>query len=326
MARVLVTGIVGQDGFYLAERLRVDGHEVHGLSRVGESDESSFTSSYPDVPIYYGDLADRDSLNSVVGKVQPQWIVNLGGISSVGYSWEFPFDTGVVSGLGAVALMEAARDIEGVRFLQASSAEIFGAPSESPQNEHSAIRPSSPYGAAKAYAHSMASVLRASGLHASTCILYNHESPRRPETFVTRKITMAAARISRGLQDTLELGNMDPEKDWGWAPDYVDAMVKVLEYPEPDDFVIATGVGHSVADFAAQAFAAVGIEDWRKYVVVNPEFVRPADPSRMLGDASKAATLLGWRPTVTFEEMVAKMVRYDLALIEAADNPSRADA
>lgn len=318
MSRVLVTGIVGQDGWYLSERLRADGHEVHGLTRRNERDEPDFVKAHPDVMIHYGDLADAASMRRVVDEVRPERVVNLGGISSVSYSWDYPFDTGVVSGLGAVALMEAARDLGNVRFLQASSAEIFGEATESPQDENTPIRPTSPYGAAKAYAHSMASVMRSIGLHASTCILYNHESPRRPETFVTRKITMAAARISRGLQDTLELGNLDTEKDWGWAPDYVDAMAKVLDHPEPDDFVIGTGIGHSVADFVEAAFTAAEVGDWRRYVTVNPAFVRPVDPTQMLGNASKAAEVLGWRPTVTFTDMVARMVEHDLALIDGS--------
>lgn len=318
MAKVLITGIVGQDGWYLTERLRRDGHEVHGLTRVGEQDEATFRLEYPDVALHYGDLADADSLRHVVETVQPDRIVNLGGISSVAFSWEHPVDTGVISGLGAVVLMEAARDLGGVRFLQASSAEIFGSAAAVPHTEATPIKPSSPYGAAKAYAHSMAQVLREQGLHASTCILYNHESPRRPDTFVTRKITMAAARISRGLQDRLELGNLDPQKDWGWAADYVDAMARVLDHDVPDDFIIATGIAHSVADFVAAAFQAVGIDDWERFVVVNPAFVRPTDPSVVIGDASKAHAELGWRPTVTFSEMVSTMVRHDLALLDVA--------
>jgi GDPmannose 4,6-dehydratase len=219
--------------------------------------------------------------------------------------------------MGAVALMESAHQVQErtgrpVRFVQASSAEIFGEPAVSPQTEATPIRPVNPYGAAKAYAHLMVDVYRHRDLHAVATILYNHESPRRPERFVTRKITSTVAAISEGRADRLVLGNLDARRDWGWAPDYVDAMVRAARAERPADFVVATGVSHSVHDFVAAAFARVGIEDWAGLVATDPEFVRPADPTDLTGDPTRARDLLGWEPTVGFEELVGRMVEADL--------------
>jgi GDPmannose 4,6-dehydratase len=199
-----------------------------------------------------------------------------------------------------------------VRVLQASSAEVFGLPAETPQTESTPIRPSSPYGAAKAFAHQLVAVYRQRGLHASACILYNHESPRRPETFVTRKITMAAARIAAGTQQTLSLGSLDVRRDWGWAPDYVDAMLRAIRHESADDYVIATGQSRSVRDFAAAAFAAAGVADWQSRIVVDPALIRPLEVTEQVGDATKARTVLGWAPTLSFEQLVAEMVNADL--------------
>jgi GDPmannose 4,6-dehydratase len=221
--------------------------------------------------------------------------------------------TGQVTGIAVAALLEAAARAPGeVRVLQASSSEIFGNPAVAPQDESTPLDPSSPYGAAKAYAHRMAQLARGRGRFVATAILYNHESPRRPETFVTRKITAAAARIAHGLQEVLELGDLTVERDWGWAPDYVDAMVQAVRHEEPDDYVVATGESHTVAEFVQAAFAAAGIDDWRSRVRVNPDFIRPAEISRMRGDASRAREVLGWAPTVSFDELVARMVEHDL--------------
>jgi GDPmannose 4,6-dehydratase len=206
-----------------------------------------------------------------------------------------------------------------VRFVQASSAEIFGRTSRVPQDETTPVRPLTPYGAAKAYAHHLVGVYRARGLHASSCILYNHESPRRPQTFVTRKISVAAARIARGLQDELAMGNLDARRDWGWAPDYVGAMMSAARDPLGRDYVIATGISHSVRDFVAAAFRAAGISDWEKYVTLDPRFARPSDAPELVGDSTRAREMLGWSPTVTFDEVVTRMVEHDLALLGRAD-------
>jgi GDPmannose 4,6-dehydratase len=264
-----------------------------------------------------GDLADTDAIRALVARVGPREIYNLGGVSSVATSWREPLLTAQVTGLGALGLMEAAHGLQEasgqpVRVLQASSAEIFGSPATSPQDESTPVRPTSPYGAAKAFAHHMAGVYRARGLPVSTCILYNHESPRRPETFVTRKISRGAAAIALGRSDELALGNLDAVRDWGWAPDYVDAMVRAVRAPVPDDYVVATGVPHSVRDFVAAAFAAAGVEDWERYVRIDPAFVRPDDPAVLCGDATRARERLGWSPTTTFDEVVEAMVRADL--------------
>jgi GDPmannose 4,6-dehydratase len=218
--------------------------------------------------------------------------------------------------------MESARQVQdkhgrAVRFVQASSAEIFGEPDTSPQDESTPIRPVNPYGAAKAYAHLMVDVHRRRGLHAVSAILYNHESPRRPPHFVSRKITSTVAAIAQGRADRLLLGNLDARRDWGWAPDYVAAMVRAARADQPRDYVVATGVGHTVRDFVAAAFAHVGIHDWEPYVATDPELFRPADPTDLTGDATLARTTLGWRPTVTFEELVGRMVDADLRALSA---------
>ena len=318
MTTALVTGVTGQDGSYLAERLLAEGVEVHGIVH-----SASTPSGGPAVPegvvVHVGDLGDGEGVARIVDDVRPDEIYNLGGISSVAYSWDHPVETGSVSGLGAVALFEAARraqDASGrpVRVLQASSAEIFGSPDRTPQDEQTSVRPLSPYGAAKAYAHQSAAVYRSRGLAVSTCVLYNHESPRRPESFVTRKITAAAARIARDGGGVVTLGRLDVRRDWGWAPDYVDAMVRAVRHAEADDYVVATGTTHSVEDFVRVALQRAGIEDWRSHVEVDQRFVRPADAAEQVGDASRARSVLGWAPTVGFDEIVGRMVDHDLAL------------
>jgi GDPmannose 4,6-dehydratase len=255
--------------------------------------------------------------------VAPTEIYSLAALSSVWKSWADPVRTAQVNALPVAQILESAWQLqektgEPVRVVQASSAELFGDAQESPQNELTTIRPTSPYGAAKAYAHYMVGLYRKRGLFASSCILYNHESPRRPETFVTRKITASAARISRGLQDGLELGTLDTRRDWGWAPDYANALELAVHAEIADDFVIATGKVHSISDFVALAFSRVGIDDWQKYVSVSAEFTRPLDAAQQLGDSAKARASLGWQPTKSFEEIVAAMVDNDLALLDAA--------
>ncbi|MCV2395827.1 GDP-mannose 4,6-dehydratase [Actinotalea sp. M2MS4P-6] len=322
MPRALITGITGQDGGYLVERLAPD-TELHGLVHDADPARDEFVARYPEVVLHRGDLADDDSLRAVVDEVEPAEIYNLAGISSVALSWEKPALTGRLSGQAAVVLMEAARALQErsgarVAFVQASSAEMFGQAATAPQDEQTPIAPVSPYGAAKAYAHQMAGVLRRHGLYASSCILYNHESPRRPLQFVTRKITAAAAEIGRTGSGVIRLGNLEARRDWGWAPDYVDAMVRAARHAEAGDFVVATGETHSVAEFAEAALRRAGVGDaWRDHVEVDPAFFRPVDAAVLVGDATKARRELGWAPTVGFAEVVGRMVDHDLALLDS---------
>ncbi len=313
-----VTGITGQDGGYLTERLLAEGMSVHGLVHGRDEQAGALTERCPAAVLHEGDLTDGDRIRALIAELAPEEVYNLGGISSVAFSWEQPVLTGQVSGVGAVAVLEACWRLQQqtgrpVRVLQASSAEIFGNPEQVPQNELTPLRPGTPYGAAKAYAHQMTSIFRSRGLAASAVILYNHESPRRPETFVTRKITAAAARIATGRQDSLSLGSLDVRRDWGWAPDYVEAMVRAVRHEQPDDYVIATGESHTVADFVAAAFAAAGVADWQSRVRVDPSFVRPVDAAEQRGDATKARTVLGWAPTLDFAAIVTAMVEADLS-------------
>ena len=315
-AVALITGANGQDGTYLVERLLADGYEVHGLvhsddgaTRLGEQ--------FPTAHAHVGDLADAAGLTAIVDEVAPSRIYNLAGNTSVARSWEFPAETADVLGVGAVRLIDAAwrlqeRTGDEVRFLQASSAEIFGDTVDAMQTESTLLAPVTPYGAAKSFAHQMVGVYRARGMKASTAILYNHESPRRPAAFVTRKITAEVARISLGLSDRLVLGNIDVYRDWGYAPDYVDAMVRILDAPEPNDYIVATGRAHSVREFVQSAFAHVGITDWERFVSIDPALYRPADPKQLVGDPTRLRSL-GWEPTVDFEQLVHFMVDADLA-------------
>lgn len=310
----VVTGAAGQDGSYLTERLLEEGYAVHGLVR-----SASRARPAPGVHLHEVDLCEHDRIAGLLVDIAPDEIYNLGGMSSVARSWSQPVLTAQINGVAALALLHHAWDLQErtgrqVRFLQASSAEIFGEPDQTPQTEATPVRPVNPYGAAKALAHHAVAVFRGHGLHANSLILYNHESPRRPDTFVTRKITRAVARIARTGEGTLALGNLDARRDWGWAPDVVDAMLRATRHTVGDDYVIATGTAHSVRDFVRAAFAHVGIDDWGRHVTVDPGLLRPVDPSLLLGDASKARTALGWRPTTTFEALVAAMVDHDLGL------------
>ncbi len=322
MTTAFVTGITGQDGTILARSLAADGVHVHGMVRSPE--EASEARQHGDAPhgveYHVGELTDHDRVAALVAEVAPDEVYNLAGISSVALSWQEPVLTGQVSGLGAVGVFEAAWQLQEtfgrrVAVVQASSAEIFGRPDRSPQDEGTTIRPLSPYGAAKAYAHEMARIYRDRGLHVASCILYNHESPLRPTRFVTRKITAAAARMAQDPAETLTLGDMTVRRDWGWAPDYVDAMVRAVRHASAEDFVVATGRTHTVRDFVATAMRCAGVEDWEDRVRTDAEFVRPAEAAEVVGDPTKAATLLGWRPTVDFEELVQRMVRHDLELL-----------
>jgi GDPmannose 4,6-dehydratase len=309
MIRALVTGASGQDGHYLAGLLLASGYEVHGTVRPGG-----------DVPAgvipHAIDLA-APGAGALLSLIEPDHVYNLAAVSSVFRSWKEPELTARVNGMLPAELLAAIqRSGRSVRFVQASSAEIFGMPTHSPQNEETPVRPTSPYGAAKAYAHGLVDAYRQAGVHASSLILYNHESPLRPETFVTRKITAAAARIALGRQEgRLELGNLAARRDWGWAPDYADALHRAALAEVPGDYVIATGQSHSVEDFVRAAFEHAGVGGWRERIDVSDDLLRAGDAAEHLGDASKARQGLGWGPTLGFEGIVARMVDADLTLL-----------
>lgn len=321
MKKALITGITGQDGSYLAELLLDKGYEVYGIIRRSSSfNTARIDHLYQDphehgvrLKLIYGDLNDSSSLNKIVQKVQPDEIYNLGAQSHVRVSFDIPEYTAEVTGLGTVRLLEAVREV-GVKskFYQASSSELFGKAKEIPQNEKTPFHPRSPYAAAKAYAYYITVNYReAYNIFACNGILFNHESPRRGETFVTRKITKAAARIKHGLQDKLYLGNLDAKRDWGYAKDYVEAMWLMLQQDEPDDYVIATGESHSVREFLEEAFGYVGM-DWRDFVEIDPQYMRPVEVDSLLGDSNKARERLCWKRKVTFSELVRMMVDHDL--------------
>jgi GDPmannose 4,6-dehydratase len=320
MPSALVTGITGQDGLYLSELLLSKGYEVFGLIR-GQNNpkERLVRETVPDVHLISGDLQDLSSLLRALERSAPDEVYNLGAISYVAYSWEQAALTSAVTGLGVLSMLEAVRlwrhdSVDKVRFYQASSSEMFGKVQAVPQSETTLLWPRSPYGVAKVFGHYMTINYRESyGMHASSGILFNHESPRRGPEFVTRKVSQAVARISRGLQSELRLGNLDARRDWGFAGDYVDAMWLMLQQETPDDYVIGTGVTHSIRDLLDLAFRRVGIEDWNDYVVQDPQFLRPAEVDLLIADASKARDRLGWKPTVGFDELVAMMVDAELA-------------
>src|SRR5688500_18244230 len=314
--RALVTGITGQDGSYLAELLLAKGYEVWGTIRRSSSFNTSRIDHLyqdphdPDVRLrlVYGDLGDASSINQILKRTRPDEIYNLGAQSHVKVSFDIPEYTGDVTGLGAVRVLEAMRELGlEAKFYQASSSELYGKVVETPQSETTPFHPRSPYAAAKAYAYHITRNYRESyGMFAVNGILFNHESPRRGETFVTRKITRAAARIKLGRQKRLYLGNLDAKRDWGFAGDYVEAMWMMLQAKEPQDFVIATGETHSVREFLDEVFGHLGL-DWNKYVEVDPRYFRPAEVDLLLGDAAKANKELGWTPRVTFKGL-AQMV------------------
>jgi GDPmannose 4,6-dehydratase len=326
MKRALITGITGQDGSYLAELLLSKGYEVFGLIRRSSSfNTDRIDHLYKDphedgvrLRLIYGDLNDASSLNQIVRAVKPGEIYNLGAQSHVRVSFDVPEYTAEVSGLGAVRLLEAIRDANlECRFYQASSSELFGKVAEMPQRETTPFRPRSPYACAKAYAYHITVNYRESyGLYACNGILFNHESPRRGETFVTRKITRAVAHIKHGLQDRLFLGNLDAKRDWGFAGDYVEGMWRMLQQSEPDDYVLATGETHSVREFLDIAFDLVEL-DWKKYVQIDPRYFRPAEVDVLLGDATKARKKLGWEPKIGFKELVQMMVEADLESVRS---------
>ncbi|MFC3690394.1 GDP-mannose 4,6-dehydratase [Aquipuribacter hungaricus] len=320
MTRALITGITGQDGLYLAELLLSKGYEVYGLVRGQNNPKVALVeSTVPDVKILTGDLTDLSSLMRAMASSRPDEVYNLGAISFVAYSWENAHLTTEVTAKGVLNMLEAVRLYSGddpakVRFYQASSSEMFGRVQEVPQRETTLLWPRSPYGVAKVYGHYMTINYRESyGMHASSGILFNHESPRRGPEFVTRKVTQAVSRIALGTQDVITLGNLDARRDWGFAGDYVDAMWRMLQQDEADDYVVATGETHSIRELLDVAFAHVGIEDWSDKVVQDPRFFRPAEVDLLIGDPAKAKEALGWTPKVGFEELVRMMVDNDLA-------------
>lgn len=311
----LVTGANGQDGTYLVRRLLDEGKSVHGMCHTATG-ARRLLDDFPAAHAHVCDLDDSRGLDRLVDEVAPHVVVNLAGNTSVARSWEFPIETADVLGVGPVRLLESAWQLSlktgrEVRFVQASSAEIFGDTDLVPQTEETPRKPVTPYGAAKSFAHEMVGVYRHRGMFASAAILYNHESPQRPETFVARKITQEVARISLGKSDRLVLGNIDVHRDWGFAPDYVDAMLRIARADRPGDFIVATGASHTVRDFVAAAFRRIGIADWERYVVIDPSLYRPADPKQLVGDPSRLHEL-GWKPSVNFEQLVHLMVDSDV--------------
>jgi GDPmannose 4,6-dehydratase len=320
MPRALITGITGQDGLYLAELLVSKGYEVFGLIRGQNNPKHDLVrQTVPGVKLLTGDLTDVSSLVRVLGIAQPDEVYNLGAISFVAYSWENASLTSDVTGKGVLNMLEATRlyagdDISKVRFYQASSSEMFGKVQQVPQTEETLLWPRSPYGVAKVFGHYMTINYRESYvMHASSGILFNHESPRRGPEFVTRKVSLAVARIKLGLQKEIVLGNLDAKRDWGFAGDYVEAMWLMLQQPEADDYVISTGETHSIEELLQAAFDAAGLDDWRQYVRQDPRFMRPAEVDLLIGNAAKAHEKLGWKPKVSFNELIRMMVENDIA-------------
>lgn len=327
--RALITGITGQDGSYLADLLLSKGYQVHGIVRRASSfntqridhiyrDPHALDFDKPGMVLHHGDVTDANILERLIRSIAPDEVYNLAAQSHVRVSFEMPIHTAESVALGAMKLLEAVRDFQQVsgqrvRYYQASSSEMFGA-SPPPQSEATAFRPRSPYAYAKVMAHhATVNAREAYGLHASCGILFNHESPRRGETFVTRKITRAVGRIKLGLQESLYLGNLDAERDWGFAGDYVEAMWRMLQQPTPDDYVVATGRSISVREFARRAFEHAGL-DAEKYIKIDPRYLRPSEVNALRGDASKAHRALGWSPTTSIETLIKMMVDSDLEL------------
>jgi len=326
MRLALITGITGQDGSYLTELLLSKGYTVHGLVRRSSNtvrqrlDHLTADSSVygQQLFLHYADLDDITTVRRLLLKIRPEEIYHLAGQTHVGASFDIPESTCEFTAMGTLRLLEILRDLDPKpRFLHASSSEIFGRPDHWPQTEATSFNPVTPYGVAKAFATQMVKVYReAFGFYACNAICYNHESPRRGESFVTRKITRSVARIKYGLQDRLSLGNLQARRDWGFAGDYVDAMWRILQQDQPDDYLIATGQDHTVQDFLEIAFGQVGL-DYRQYVAVDPKFFRPTDVERLLGDPSHAKQTLDWTPATKFADLVKMMVQSDLDAVAA---------
>ena len=319
MPRALITGITGQDGIYLAELLASKGYEVFGLIRGQNNPKRELVeAAVPEITLLTGDLTDFSSLLRALQVARPDEVYNLGAISFVAYSWDNAQITSDVTGKGVLNILEAIRvwagaDASKVRFYQASSSEMFGKVQEVPQREMTLLWPRSPYGVAKVFGHYMTINYRESyGMHASSGILFNHESPRRGPEFVTRKVSIAVARIALGLQEKIVMGNLDAKRDWGFAGDYVEAMWRMLQQETADDYVVSTGQTHSIRELLDVAFDEVGIADWESRVSQDPRFMRPAEVDLLIGDSEKARTVLRWEPKVSFDQLVRMMVQSDL--------------
>lgn len=325
MKKALITGINGQDGSYLTEFLLAKGYEVHGIVRRASSFNRARIDHLclnPDIYgkmlfLHYGEMTDASRLTKLIYEIKPDEVYNLAAQSHVRISFDMPEFTGDVNGLGTIRLLEAIREAgigESVRFYQASTSELYGKVQEIPQRETTPFYPRSPYAVAKLYAFwAVKNCREAYGLFASNGILFNHESPRRGENFVTRKITMGVARIKHGLQKSLVMGNLDAKRDWGFAGDYIEGMWRIIQHDHPDDFVLATGENHSVKEFIEEAFACAGL-DWREHVETDPRFMRPSEVDQLLGCAEKAKRELGWEPKTTFKSLVKMMMDADLEL------------
>jgi len=324
MKRALITGINGMDGSHLADLLLKKGYEVYGMERRSSSKNRTNTSHLEGkIKFINGDLTDQNSLVRCLKESTPREVYNLGAMSFVGESWNTPEQTGDVNGLGVLRILEAIREseIKGVRFYQASTSEMFGRMVENPAKESTPFYPRSPYGVAKLYGHWITKNYRESyDMFACSGILFNHESERRGIEFVTRKITDGVARIHLGLQDKIMLGNLEAKRDWGYSPDYCEAMWLMLQQDKPDDYVISTGETHSIRDFLDAAFKHIGITDWSKYVGQDPRFMRPAEVDVLRGDSTKAQTELNWKPKTSLEEMVSKMVKNDIEMLKNDKN------
>lgn len=316
--KALITGITGQDGSYMADFLLEKGYEVSGMVRRSSIEKFDRISHIMDrIDIVSGDLTDQNSLIGVMKETEPEEVYNFAAQSFVPTSWTQPVLTGEVTGLGVTKVLEAIRHVNSdMKFFQASSSEMFGHVRESPQSESTLFYPRSPYGVAKTYGHYITVNYRESyDLFACSGISFNHESPRRGLEFVTRKITDGVARIKLGLSKELRLGNLDAQRDWGYAKDYVEAMWMILQQEEPDDYVIATGRTHSVREFLELAFKTAGIDDWEQYVKIDERFIRPAEVELLVGDISKIKENIGWEPRVSFEELVEMMVKADMEML-----------
>ena len=321
MPRAFITGITGQDGHHLAEFLHSKGYDVYGMIKGQNNPRAAkLQEEMPFIELVPGDLADLPSLVAALQIAQPDEVYNLGAISFVALSFTQAELTANTTGLGVLRMLEAIRMVGGaqnnpIRFYQASSSEMFGKVRETPQTELTPFHPRSPYGCAKVFGHDIVVNYRESyDMHASSCILFNHEGPRRGLEFVTRKISNTAARIKLGLQHELVMGTLDAKRDWGYAGDYVKAMWMMLQQDEPDDFVISTGEAHTVQEFVEKSFAHAGIDNWEQYVRQDPKFFRPAEVDLLIGDSAKAKAVLGWEPEVGFDELVKMMVDNDMAL------------
>jgi GDPmannose 4,6-dehydratase len=315
----LITGVTGQDGSYLAELLLEKGYDVHGMVRRASTEKFDRIEHLRDrITLHQGDLLDQRSLVDAMRAAQPDEIYNLAAMSFVAVSWIQPTLTAEFTGVGVTRMLEAMREVcPQARFYQASSSEMFGKVLEVPQTETTPFYPRSPYGVAKAYGHFITINYRESyNLHATSGILFNHESPRRGREFVTRKITWHAAAIKHGLEQELRLGNLDAERDWGYAKDYVEAMWLMLQNDTPEDYVIATNTSHSVKECCEVAFDEAGLGGYEQYVMIDPSFVRPAEVDHLIGDPAKAARDLGWKPQTSFEELIRLMTRADLELLK----------